>query len=111
MACNVRLAERIRNALASESKVAERKMFGGLAFLIRDHMVAAASSKGALMVRVDPATTDDLVETTRAEYVEMRGRQMKGWLHLELADIESDHELVMWLDRAVNYSATLEPKL
>lgn len=111
MAYDLRLAERIRYALAAEQPVAERQMFGGLAFLIRGHMAAAASSKGGLMIRTDPATATDLVNTTSAEYVEMRGRQMHGWLHLDSAYLESDHELTMWINRAVKYSATLAQKI
>ncbi len=85
-------------------------MFGGLAFLIRGHMTVVASSKGGLMVRADPATTTDLVETTQAEFADMRGRQMRGWLYLDAADIRSEDELTPWIDRAVGYSATLPPK-
>ena len=110
MAYDPRLAHRIRAALASDPSVAERKMFGGLAFLVRGHMAVAASSKGGLMVRADPATTADLVETTRAEYVEMRGRQLQGWLYVDSADIRSGDELATWIDRAVSYSATLDQK-
>lgn len=106
MAYDVELAVRISRVLASEPTLAQRQMFGGLAFLIRGHMVVAASSKGGLMIRADPTTTADLVRTTGAEYAEMRGRRMRGWLHLGLPDVESDQELALWVNRAVNFSAT-----
>lgn len=106
MAYDVELAQRIREILASQPTLAQREMFGGLAFLIRGRMVVAASSKGGLMIRADPTTTADLVRTTGAEYVEMRGRHMRGWLHLDSPDVESDQDLSLWVNRAVNFSAT-----
>src|SRR4051794_9028269 len=110
MAFDVRLAERIRNSLEAESTLAERKMFGGLAFLVHGHMVVAARGGGGLMVRVDPDSSPDLVRTTPAEYVEMRGSSMKGWLRLDSEDVASDEELGTWVDRALTYSETLPPK-
>ncbi len=80
MAYDLELAERLRAALDHVPEVVERKMFGGLAFLIRGNMAVVASSKGGLMIRADPATADGLVETTPADYAEMRGRQIRGWL-------------------------------
>jgi TfoX/Sxy family transcriptional regulator of competence genes len=110
MAYDPELAERLRHALASEPAVTERKMFGGLAFLVRGHMTAVASGKSGLMIRADPTTTGDLVETTPANFAQMSGRQMTGWLHLDAEDIRSDQDLATWIDRALSYSATLRPK-
>ena len=83
MAYDERLAERIRALVAGEDGVAEKKMFGGLAFLLNGNMAIAASGQGGILVRVDPAESDELVETTPAEPMEMRGRSMAGWLRLE----------------------------
>lgn len=110
MAFDLELAERIRDGLAHEREVTERTMFGGLAFLIGGHMTVVASSKGGIMIRADPTTTADLVETTPAEFAEMRGRPMQGWLRLDSADIQLDADLARWLEQAVSYSATLPPK-
>lgn len=110
MVYDLELAERIRDALALEREVTERTMFGGLAFLIRGHMTVVASSKGGLMIRADPTTTTDLVETTPAEFAGMRGRRMQGWLRLDSADIQSDADLTRWIEHAVSHSATLPPK-
>ena len=104
------IAERIREAVASEPDVSERKMFGGLAFLLRGNMAMAASSKGGLMIRTDPATASGLVDESPAEYVEMSGRQLQGWLHLGAVDIESDHQLAIWINRALDYATTLPSK-
>jgi hypothetical protein len=62
------------------------------------------------MIRADAAVAAHLVETTKAEYVIMRGRPMRGWLHLDVEHIESDHDLAVWIDRAITHSATLDPK-
>lgn len=110
MAYDLEFADRIREALASIQGVVERRMFGGLAFLVGGHMSVVASSKGGLMIRADPATTAHLVETTHAHFAEMRGREMRGWLYLDAADLRTDDNLAMWIDRAVGYSVTLPPK-
>lgn len=110
MAYDLELAERLRAALDHVPEVVERKMFGGLAFLIRGNMAVVASSKGGLMIRADPATADGLVETTPADYAEMRGRQIRGWLYLDAAAVKSQPELDPWIERAVDYSSTLPAK-
>lgn len=104
------LAERIRDVLAAEPDLTERKMFGGLAFLLRGHMTAVASGKGGLMIRADPTTSAALVDSTKAELTEMRGREMKGWLRLKSSDVRSDDELTTWLRLAVSYVSTLPSK-
>lgn len=110
MAYDEELAARVRDELAAEETLAERKMFGGLSFLLHGHMAVAGRSGGGLMVRVDPATAPGLVATTPAEPVEMRGRPMKGWLHLDTVDLASDDQLGAWVARAVAYVETLDPK-
>jgi TfoX/Sxy family transcriptional regulator of competence genes len=104
------LAKRIRHVLASDPDVTERNMFGGLAFLIRGLMTVVASSKGGLMIRADPSVSTELVDTTPAEFAEMRGRPMQGWLHVDSADTDSDEALTRWIARAVSYTRTLPPK-
>jgi TfoX/Sxy family transcriptional regulator of competence genes len=74
MAYDERLAERIRELSSHEPAVTEQKMFGGLAFLIEGHMAVAASGQGGVMVRVDPAMSDQLVATTGGYPVEMRSQ-------------------------------------
>ena len=80
MAYDEELAERIRELVAGEPDLTEKKMFGGLAFLIGGNMAVAASGQGGVLVRVDPAESDMLVSTTNARLMEMRGREMQGWL-------------------------------
>ena len=109
MAYDEELAGRIRDLLADEAGVAEKKMFGGLAFLVNGNMAVAASGQGGLLVRVDPAGSAELVETTPATEMEMRGRSMAGWLRLESGELESN-ELVPWVNRGVAYARSLPAK-
>jgi TfoX/Sxy family transcriptional regulator of competence genes len=109
MAYDEQLAARIRDLVADEAGLTEKKMFGGLAFLVEGNMAVAASGQGGLLVRVDPAESAELVETTPAMEMEMRGRSMAGWLRLDSADVE-DEELSAWVDRGVSFARSLPPK-
>jgi TfoX/Sxy family transcriptional regulator of competence genes len=109
MAYDEELAARIRDLLADEAGVAEKKMFGGLAFLVNGNMAVAASGQGGLLVRVDPAESAELVETTPATEMEMRGRSMAGWLRLESAEVENA-DVVPWVNRGVAYARSLPAK-
>ena len=93
MAYDQDLADRIRELLESEQGVSEQKMFGGLSFLIRGHMAVAASGKGGVLVRVDPAESDRLVETTSATLMDMGGRTMRGWLRVDDDSVRTKHQL------------------
>ena len=110
MAYDEDLAERIRDLLADEPALTEKKMFGGLAFLVGGHMAVAASGQGGLMVRVDPAEGDKLVATTNARPMEMRGRPMTGWLRLDSDDVRLGRQLSKWVTKGVGYAKTLPPK-
>jgi hypothetical protein len=110
VAYDEKLAERIRDLLADEPDLAEKKMFGGLAFLIRGHMAVAASGQGGLMVHVDPASGDKLIETTSARAMEMRGRPMSGWLRVESEDVGAKRQLARWVTTSVGYVRSLPPK-
>jgi len=104
------LADRMRELLAEEPDLSERKMFGGLAFLLGGHMVVAASGKGGAMVRVDPADADRLLERSKAEPMEMRGRPMAGWLRVATDDLRTTRQLARWVGLATTYVRTLPPK-
>jgi TfoX/Sxy family transcriptional regulator of competence genes len=86
------------------------KMFGGLAFLVGGNMAVAASGQGGIMVRVDPASSDSLLATTRANLVEMRGRPMKGWLRVDTEDVRTRRELAEWVQLGAAYARSLPPK-
>ena len=110
MAYDEDLADRIRELLAAEPGVAEQRMFGGLAFLLGGNMAVAASGQGGLMVRVDPAQTDDLAEQPHAKPFVMRGRPMQGWLRVATAGVGTAEELEPWVARGVAYARSLPPK-
>lgn len=110
VAYDERLAERIRELIAHEPAVTEQKMFGGLAFLIGGHMAVAASGQGGVMVRVDPAMSDQLVATTDAYLVEMRGRAMSGWLRIDPEQVRTKRRLRGWVALGVEYTRSLPPK-
>jgi TfoX/Sxy family transcriptional regulator of competence genes len=110
MAYDENLAQRVRDQLADEADVAEKRMFGGLAFLIGGNMAVTASHRGGLMLRVDPATADELIASTSASQIEMRGRVMPGWLHLKEEDLTTKRELARWVGLAAAYTRSLPAK-
>jgi TfoX/Sxy family transcriptional regulator of competence genes len=110
MAYDEVLASRIRELLDAESSLTERKMFGGLAFLIGGNMAVAASGQGGLLVRIDPAESTSLVATTKARLMEMRGRQMHGWLRVAADDVTKKTELSKWVRLGAAYARSLPAK-
>jgi len=104
------LANRIRALIADAPGVTERKMFGGLAFLVGGNMSVAASGQGGLLVRVDPDQTDDLLRKPHARPFEMRGRPMDGWLRVEAEGVRTKRQLAPWVKRGVAYARSLPPK-
>jgi len=110
MAYDEVLAGRIRALVAAEPSLTEKKMFGGLAFLIGGNMAVAASGQGGLLVRVDPDESPALVAGSSAEPMEMRGRKMDGWLRVDAAAVEDEAELQAWVRRGVAYARSLPAK-
>ena len=109
MAFDAELANRIRSILDDRAED-EKKVFGGIAFMIGGNMAVAASSNGGIIVRVDPAEGPDLAATTPAQLMEMRGKTMHGWLRLAHEDVADDAALAPWVERGVSYAASLPPK-
>jgi hypothetical protein len=109
MAYDEALAERIRELIRDEPGLTEQKMFGGLAFLVRGNMAIAASGQGGILVRVDPAESDALVASTSAQLMEMRGRQMKGWLRVAEEDVRGA-ALARWAELGTAYARSLPAK-
>jgi hypothetical protein len=110
MAYDEAVADRIRELLGGEPGLTEQKMFGGLAFLIGGNVAVSASGQGGLLVRVDPAESDELVATTSARVMEMRGRPMQGWLRVAPADVGTKRELARWVERGAAYARSLPAK-
>ena len=108
MAYDEKLAARIRDLIDGEAT--EKKMFGGLAFLIGGNMAIAASGQGGILVRVDPAESDALVAKTKAEVAVMRGRPMAGWLRVDTEHLGTKRDLAPWVERGTAYARSLPTK-
>jgi TfoX/Sxy family transcriptional regulator of competence genes len=110
MAYDEELANRLRELVQAERGVTEKRMFGGLAFMIDGNMAVGASSQGGLLLRVDPAETEALVADPNARRFEMRGRAMDSWLRIDTDSLSTDEELRQWVARGVAYARSLPPK-
>ena len=110
MAYDEELADRIRELIADVPAVTEQRMFGGLGFMVGGNMAVAASGQGGLLVRVDPDETDALVAQPHASRMEMRGREMNGWLRVDADGVRGEDELASWVRRGAAYARSLPPK-
>jgi TfoX/Sxy family transcriptional regulator of competence genes len=110
MAYDEDLANRLRELLADEDSVTEKKMFGGLAFLLNGHMCVGASRNGGLLARIDPEDTDEALERPHATRMEMGRRTMDGWITVAPEGLEAKRDLAAWVRRSVTYVKTLPPK-
>ncbi len=110
MAYDEELAARIRDLLGGEDGVTEKKMFGGLAYLVHGNMAVAASGQGGVLVRVDPAQSGSLIAKTDARPMEMRGRHMQGWLRVDADDARTKRQLARWVRLGMTYARSLPAK-
>jgi TfoX/Sxy family transcriptional regulator of competence genes len=110
MAYDEDLADRIRELIAAQRGVEEKRMFGGLAFLINGNMSVAVSRQGGLMVRVPPDETDKLVTRDHVEPMIMGGRETRGWLRVSVEGVKTKRQLQAWVTRGVDYAKSLPPK-
>jgi TfoX/Sxy family transcriptional regulator of competence genes len=110
MAYDEELAHRLRELLGTEQGVSEKKMFGGLAFLVHGNMCVSASGRGGLLVRVDPATTEKELTRRHVSLMEMGGRSMDGWLRVAPEGITTKRELGAWVKKSLAYVHTLPRK-
>jgi hypothetical protein len=110
MAYDEELAGRIRDLVGDEPGLTEQKMFGGLAFLIGGNMAIAASGHGGILVRADPEESDALVASSDAYLMEMRGKQMRGWLRVDPEHVGTKRQLAKWVELGTSYARSLPPK-
>jgi hypothetical protein len=110
MAYDDELADRLREQLEGTAGLSEKRMFGGLAFLINGNMAVSASGQGGLLLRVDPKRTGELLGKPRARPFEMRGREMDGWLRIDIDPSATDAEFEGWVKLGVDYAQSLPPK-
>ncbi|HEU4361025.1 MAG TPA: TfoX/Sxy family protein [Mycobacterium sp.] len=97
MAYDVDLVFRVREQLTNTPEVHEQAMFGGLAFLVAGRLAVAASGRGGLLVRVDPARVDRLLATGTAQPMQMGGRTIRGWLHIDGDRLRTTRQLARWI--------------
>ena len=109
MAYDEELADRLRTVLAAEGGLAERRMFGGLAFLLHGRLVVSASGRGGLLLRCDPAETEGLVTRSGVTRFAMRGRELDGWLHVDASAVATEEALRGWVATAMAYARSLPP--
>lgn len=109
MAYDEALAERVRGHL-SDRPVEERRMFGGLAFLLGGHMGVAVSGRGLLMVRCDAADSERLLREPGASRMVMQGRELAGWLEVTADAVADDDALARWVEVGTTYAGSLPPK-
>ncbi|GAA4717188.1 TfoX/Sxy family protein [Pedococcus ginsenosidimutans] len=104
------VAQRIRDLVQGDLDVTEKRMFGGLAFLVNGNMSVAASGRGGLMVRLDPEDADQLLDGSVVTPFEMRGSPMRGWLRVAEAGYGTDEQLRGWVERSVDFARSLPHK-
>jgi TfoX/Sxy family transcriptional regulator of competence genes len=104
------LADRVRELVGSQQGVTERRMFGGLAFLVHGNMAVSASGEGGLLLHVDPDATDNLATRPHAHVAVMRGREMKGWLRVDAEGMKTKRQLEAWVALGVAHARSLPTK-
>jgi len=104
------LANRIRELVGAEQGLTEKRMFGGLAFMINGNMSVSASGQGGLLLRVNPDETDALLREEHAQPFVMRGRAMEGWLRIDREGLRTKRQLERWIAHGVAYARSLPAK-
>jgi TfoX/Sxy family transcriptional regulator of competence genes len=106
---DARLAERIRAALRNRAGVTEKKMFGGVAFLLDGHMFAGVAGD-ALMARIGPANYEAALRMKDVREMDFTGKPMRGYVFVDAPALAAAQDLDDWLQRAAAFVATLPPK-
>ena len=109
MAFDESLAARIRDALARKKGVEEKKMFGGIGFLLNGNMLVGVW-KDSLIVRLGPEEGDEALKEAHVSVFNITGRAMKGWVLVASAGVEADDKLSGWVQRALNFVGKLPGK-
>ena len=103
MAYNEKLAERIRTAMAHLPDVKEKRMFGGLAFMLDDKLCVTAGTD-RMMLRIDPALHDEAVKKQGCSTVLMKGREYRGYVHVNEDSLKNNKDLKYWVGLAIEYN-------
>lgn len=109
MAYDEALADRVRDALAPRADLSERKMFGGIAFMIGGNMAVGVIGED-LMVRLDPGDAEKALAEPHARQMDFTGRPMKGMVFVDSAGTDADDDLAGWVEAGADFAASLPPK-
>ena len=109
MAFDEALADRIRDLLAPRADLSERKMFGGIAFMIGGNMAVGLVGDD-LMVRLDPVDAERALAEPHTRPMDFTGKPMKGMVFVDSAGTSSDDELASWVDAGADFASSLPPK-
>jgi TfoX/Sxy family transcriptional regulator of competence genes len=109
MAYDEALAERIRDVLAARSDVSERKMFGGIAFMLGGNMAVGVIGED-LMVRLDPADAEKALTEPHARPMDFTGRPMKNMVYVDSGGTDADEDLAAWVEAGADFASSLPPK-
>jgi TfoX/Sxy family transcriptional regulator of competence genes len=109
MAFDEKLADRVRRQVGKRNGLSEKKMFGGLAFLLHGNMSCGIHGS-ELIVRIAPETTESALAEPGTRVFDMTGRPMKGWLLVAGAGLKDDAALAKWVRRSLDYAASLPKK-
>jgi TfoX/Sxy family transcriptional regulator of competence genes len=110
MAYDTDLADRIRELLGPLRGIDEKRMFGGLAFLINGNMSVAVSKQGGIMVRVPPEETEKHLARAHVNPMVMAGRETRGWIRVDADGVRTKRQLTAWVTRGIDYARGLPPK-
>jgi TfoX/Sxy family transcriptional regulator of competence genes len=110
MAYDTDLADRIRELLGTLRGVDEKRMFGGLAFLINGNMSVAVSKQGGILVRVPPDETEKLLVRAHVNPMVMAGREARGWIRVDADGVKTKRQLTAWVTRGIEFAQGLPPK-
>jgi len=112
MAYNENIAQRVREMLSKYDGITEKKMFGGLCFMMYGNMVCGVGgiTKDAMLFRVDPSESEILLKEKRVKAMEMRGRSMKGFLYVDEVVLKEEKDLEKWIKRSIDFVKTMPKK-
>src|SRR5437762_6401231 len=110
MAFDQDLALRLRELLADEGRITEKKMFGGLGFLLNGNMCVSASRTGGMLVRIDPADSKASLSRPHVSLMKMGGRSMDGWIIVAPEGVKTQRQVETWIGRSRAFVETLPKK-
>jgi TfoX/Sxy family transcriptional regulator of competence genes len=109
MAYDEQLADRVRDVLAPRPEVSERKMFGGIAFMLAGNMAVGVIGED-LMVRLDPADAEQALGEPNVRPMDFTGKPMKNMVYVDPAGTAGDEDLAAWVDAGADFASSLPPK-